>query len=295
MDDSAKSTGDQVKLDLVVERRVPVIGYVILFSGLFALASVGAALDLQVGPSPFMKTLWRQTATCLVLLPMVYKSFQQEGKPDLEAKEWPMLLVASACYTYMTLAFVMALEMTTLANAFVLSNMTSLVIILGRAVLGLPVLPLEGSGAVTGFLGAAVCAQAQAAKVPILEIGTRMLEVVGPHDNSMAMAGNLVAFSASFGTAAYLLIAKSLRPKMDLFVFMAIIMGFGAILLVPVMYLIGEELTLDRHPDHGAFGWLNLQADRLPLELYMAIVCNCLGTTGYIAVMKYFDPIVPGK
>ncbi|CAB9518416.1 Drug Metabolite Transporter (DMT) Superfamily [Seminavis robusta] len=274
----------QVHLDLVVERRVPVIGYVILFAGLFALASVGAALDLQEGGvTPTMKTLWRQTATFLVYLPMVIKSLRQDGIPKLESTQWVLLPISSMAYTYMTLAFVLALEMTSLANAFVLSNMTSLVIIAGRAVLGLPILALEGGGAITGFIGAAICAQAQGA-----DIGRRLLLEL-----DVSFWGNAIAFSASFGTAAYLLIAKKLRPKMDLFVFMSIIMGFGALLLVPYLYLIGEDITFDMHPVHGVFGWLNLQADRLPLELYMAVVCNCLGTTGYIAVMKYFDPIVP--
>ena len=193
--------------------------------------------------------------------------------------------MTSVAYTYMTLAFVISLEMTSLANAFVLSNMTSLVIITGRAVLGLPILPLEGIGAVTGFIGAAICAQAQGAT---LEGGRRLVEL------DLAFWGNMIAFSASFGTAGYLMVAKSLRPKMDLFVFMSIVMGFGAILLVPYIYFTGEDITFDMDPVHGVFGWLNLQADRLPLELYMALVCNCLGTTGYIAVMKYFDPIVPG-
>ena len=62
-----------VHLDIVVDRKVPIIGYVILFSGLFALASVGAALDLQQGPTPSMKTVWRQIATSIVLIPMVLK------------------------------------------------------------------------------------------------------------------------------------------------------------------------------------------------------------------------------
>ena len=78
-------------LDLVVERKVPVIGYVILIAGLVALSSVGAALNLQQGPSPSMKTLWRQLATCLVLVPMVLKSLQQDGLPKLELQQWCML------------------------------------------------------------------------------------------------------------------------------------------------------------------------------------------------------------
>mmetsp|Transcript_21668 Transcript_21668/g.38098 ORF Transcript_21668/g.38098 Transcript_21668/m.38098 type:complete len:744 (+) Transcript_21668:70-2301(+) len=287
-----KADPSHVHLDVVVERRVPVIGYVILFGGLFALSSVGAALDLQEGGvTATMKTLWRQVATSLVLLPLVVKSFIQDGKPNLSFHDLSLLPVSAAAYTYMTLAFVIALEMTTMANAFVLSNMTSLVIIAGRFVLGMPVLPMEGTGAVTGFFGAAVCAQ-DAARTMANESGG---DVSTAHNSSsdLAMWGNVVALSASFGTAAYLLIAKKLRPKMDLFVFMFAIMACGSIFLFLFMLASGEDITFDLDPVHGVFGWMALQPDRLPLELYLAIICNCFGTTGYIAVMKYFDPLVP--
>ena len=81
---------------------------------------------------------------------------------------------------------------------------------------------------------------------------------------------------------------------MDLFVFMFTVMSLGSIFLVILLLTLEtEEITFELHPVHGILGWVNLQADRLPLELYMAVVCSCLGTTGYIAVMKYFDPIVP--
>ena len=202
--------------------------------------------------------------------------------------------MAAAAYAYMTLAFVIALEMTTLANAFVLSNMTSLVIIFGRFLLRMPVLPLEGGGAITGFFGAGICAQDAAKTMANGGEGDNVaVNVDGVSPADLAMWGNVVALSASFGTAAYLLIAKELRPKMDLFVFMFMIMACGSVFLLIFMVASGEEITFDMDPVHGLFGWMNLQADRLPLELYMAVVCNCLGTTGYIAVMKYFDPLVP--
>ena len=193
----------------------------------------------------------------------------------------------------MTLAFVIALEMATLANAFVLSYMTSLVIIFGRFVLRMPVLPLEGGGAITGFFGAGICAQDAAETMADGGEGSVAVSADGVNPADLAMWGNVVALSASFGTAAYLLIAKKLRPKMDLFVFMFMIMACGSVFLLIFMVASGEEITFDLDPVHGLFGWMNLTPDRLPLELYMAIVCNCLGTTGYIAVMKYFDPLVP--
>mmetsp|Transcript_25651 Transcript_25651/g.60714 ORF Transcript_25651/g.60714 Transcript_25651/m.60714 type:complete len:841 (-) Transcript_25651:174-2696(-) len=284
----------ELNLEVVVKREVPVVGYLILISGLVALSSVGAALDLQTGPSALMKTLWRFIATSSVLSPLVVKSFYTDGLPDLTRRQLLMLPCAAAAYTYMVAAFVVALEMTTLANAFVLSNMTSLVIIFGRSVLGLPVLKMEGAGAVIGFTGAAVCAQA--AIPPPSESDIGVLETTSTTDDATeAMIGNVIAFSASFGTAIYLIFAKSLRTSMDIFVFMFSIMSIGALCTILYMLASGEVISWDMHPDHGLFGWLRWELDRLPLELFMAIVCNCIGTTGYIAVMKYFEPIVPAS
>ena len=279
-------------LDLVVARQVPVIGYVILISGLVALSSVGAALDLQQGPSPAMKTLWRQAATCLALAPLVLQSLQQEGRPALSLQQWCLLPLTGAVYAYMTLAFVFALSWTTMANAFVLSNMASLVIIAGRVLLRRPVLPAEGLGAVIGFSGAAVCARGAAA----LDSNNNNItddSVIMVGDNSKVMLGNVIALSASFGTAGYLLVAKDLRSKMNLFVFIFCVMLLGSCFLLCFIIFTGEEFTWGMHPVHGLWGWLNPTPDRLPLELYMALVCNCLGTTGYIAVMKYFEAVVP--
>jgi hypothetical protein len=165
--------------------------------------------------------------------------------------------------------------------------MTSLVIIAGRFVLGLPVLPLEGSGALTGFTGAAVCAQ-DAART-MAAGGEGGVASTSSDNHNLAMWGNFIALSASFGTAAYLLIAKKLRPKMDLFVFMFSIMTCGSIFLLIFMLINGEEISFGMHPSHGLFGWMSPAADRLPLEMYMVIVCNVIGT--YAIRMNLFVDI----
>ena len=152
--------------------------------------------------------------------------------------------------------------------------------------LRLPVLPAEGFGAAVGFSGAALCAQDDASNYESTERDSVIMA-----DSSMS--GNLIAFSASFGTACYLIVAKDLRPKMDLFVFIFCVMLLSSCFMLVSIIVAGEEFSLGMDPIHGIWGWLNRMPDRLPLELYMALVCNCLGTTGYIAVMKYFEPVVP--
>lgn len=271
----------ELYLDLVIQRQVPLIGYLILFFGFFALASAGAAFDLQGDEvTASMKTYWRLTSTALLMFPIVVTNVRRDGLPNLTKTEWLLLVSASFCYAQMTTVFVVSLALTSLANAFVFSNMTSLVIIVAKSLMGVPVLMLEASGAIIGIVGGIICSKDQAED----EGGDSLY----PNE----MLGNLIALSASFGTAAYLAIARDLRSKCDLFVFMFTIFFLSSFFVLAFMMLSGEPVEFSRHPNLGMFGWMNLEANRLPLELFFAVVVNGIGTLGYIAVLKFFDSIV---
>mmetsp|Transcript_1071 Transcript_1071/g.1724 ORF Transcript_1071/g.1724 Transcript_1071/m.1724 type:complete len:664 (+) Transcript_1071:64-2055(+) len=274
----------EINLDMVIKRQVPLIGYILLFCGFFALSSVGTALDLQgKSVTPTMKSYWRQTAASLAILPMTIHSLRRDGLPKLSWKQWILFPLAAMAFGYMTTSFVVALSMTSLANTVVLANLTSLVIIIAKGVMGLPVLFLEGSGALIGITGAVICSRDTTASTHAS---------IDANDDSRALAGNIIALSASFGMAAYLVIAKSLRPRCDLFVFMFGIFFISSFLVLAFMLITEEPVEFSRHPDYGLFGWTNTAFDRLPLELYIVFICNLLGTLGYIAVLKYFDSVV---
>jgi len=51
-------------------------------------------------------------------------------------------------------------------------------------------------------------------------------------------------------------------------------------------------MTFDMDPNHGSWGWLQMKADRFPLEVIMVLVCNVLGAMGYVRAMHYFDNVV---
>ena len=135
-----------------------------------------------------------------------------------------------------------------------------------------------------GFIGALICASASSSADSDDENTV--------NNGHREMMGNILAFLASVATAQYLTVAKTLRPKVDLFVFMFLIFTLSSVSILVYMTYIGQEYELSFHPVIGLFGWMNPQMDRLPLELFMTIICNGVGTTGYIAIMKYFDPVV---
>ena len=125
---------EQLHLDVVVDRKVPVIGYIILISGLFALSSIGVAFDLQKGGvTPEMKAFWRFTATAIMFLILSAKSMTREELQKYTWIEfWVLVPFAGINYGFMCTAFVVALEMTSLVNAFskcVLDSLTQLIFI----------------------------------------------------------------------------------------------------------------------------------------------------------------------
>jgi drug/metabolite transporter (DMT)-like permease len=278
---------ETIRLDVVVKRQVPVIGYILLIGGLLALSSVGTALNVQQNVSPIMKSFWRYTSTWIVLLPLTIRSLQHShngsGYIILSPVQWICFFVCALCYAFMTSAFVSALAYTTLANAFVLSNLAPLFIIVGRTVLGYSVLYMEGIGAMIGFMGGTICTLDQTPTVN----GDGIVK-----DHPKALFGDCLAVMASAAVAIYLLMAKKLRPHIELFVFTFLLMFTSSIIVLIYMILTKEPMSFSNHIDYGLWGWTNWQWNRLPLELYLAIVCNIMGTTGYIAVMKYFEPIV---
>lgn len=113
-------SGEELHLDVVVDRKVPFIGYVILVSGLFALSSIGVAFDLQEGGvTPEMKAFWRFTATAVMFLILSFKSFKKEEFAKFTPMElWVWVPFAGVNYGFMCTAFVVALDMTSLVNAF---------------------------------------------------------------------------------------------------------------------------------------------------------------------------------
>ena len=274
----------EIHLDLVVDRKVPLIGYVILVSGLFALSSIGAALDLQRGEvTSEMKIFWRLSSTSLLFLwPAMKSGVDFSGLSTFEM--FVLLPFAALNYAIMNTSFAVALEYTSLVNAFILSNLASLIIILSKFVVGIRIAALEGLGTLVGLSGAVICAMAPSESSSI-----------GDEDDTIGsgvMIGNFLAFVASITVAMYLVSAKNLRPKIDLFLFMFLIFSLASVFLLAYIIFSGQPCEFSSDEEVGVFGWISFRKDRLWLELYIAVICNGVGTTGYVALMKYFDPVV---
>ena len=272
-----ETVGPEYEVHVVVDRQVPVVGFFLLATALITLSSVGAATDMQTDVNPSIKLFWRMSSTFLALVPLALSVTWRQGVPQLSKTDLGELFVCGFGYFVFGVTFIIALDMTSIGDAYLFSNCHSLIIVFGKGMMGIPILFMEGLGAVIGLIGGVICT---------FDKGDSSAPLSDP------VYGDIIAFIGCFGGVVYLTLAKKLRKKLDLYVFMALLLAVSASCLFIYTVLAVPTVTFDLHPYTGLFGWLNLSSTRLPLELYIVFICNSLGQMGYVGVMKYFDPIV---
>lgn len=266
----------------------PFSAYILLISAVIALSSIGPFLDLQKGVSPCMKIYWRMTGTAMLLAPLAIRSLVKDGMPRLNGTQWCTFGAAAASYAVMCVAFVLALDYTSVGNAVILANSQSLILLAGKLFVGAPLLCMEGSGALVAFLGAILCSR---------DHSSMTADAALPEDAASAgwatLYGDCLAMISAIGGVFYLIFGKSLRAVIeDVYVFMFLNMALGSMLTLLYMLITGEDVSFSRNINTGIWGWMNTRADRLPLEIAMVVVCNLMGSLGYVRAFKYFDNLV---
>ena len=274
-----------VKQEETVVTGTPLSAYLVLMSAVVALSSIGPFLDLQKGVDPSMKIFWRMTGTAMFLSPMAIRELIYDGLPHLSYTQWCTFVLASASYSVMCVAFVTALDYTSVGNAVILSNSQSLLLLGGKFLVGAPLVFLEGAGALIAFTGAILCSRDHSSTAA----------QASPEDTSAGLStlyGDGLALVSAIGGVFYLVFGKSLRSSMSVYVFMFLIMVLGSTLILVFMMCTQENLTFSRQIDYGIWGWMNIRPDRLPLEIAMVVVCNIIGAMGYVRAFQYFDNLV---
>jgi drug/metabolite transporter (DMT)-like permease len=234
---------------------------------------------MQSNVDSILKIYWRMSATAMALLPFAVKSVHKEGFPMLTLSQVFSLVLTAASYACMCSAFVISLNYTSVGNAVIFSNSQSLILLIAKLCIGETVLLTEGAGAIVAFCGAALCSRDSAG--------------ASPDGFDVTLYGDGLALLSAFAGVRYLVLAKSVRKHVTLHVFMFLVMAIGStLILMTMVMLLSTELSFDRHLSHGIFGWMNLDADRFPLEICMVILCNVVGAMGYVRAMHYFDTLV---
>ncbi|KAF0687137.1 Aste57867_21108 [Aphanomyces stellatus] len=274
-----QGSGD-VAVQVVVTKRVPVVGYVLLVAALLTISSLGAALDLQEGVDPFVKLFWRTTASILGFSPFAARAIYEHGWPTWTPHLAMLFAASAAAYALFLMTFLWSLNHTSIGHAYIFNNCHSLLIVFGKLGLGHPVLLFEVLGSALGIVGGIVTTLDHAAGGGVTDV-----HIVPP-----SWQGDVVALVGAVGGVFYLLTAKKLRQEMDVFVFMTLLFVVTALLHLPVFVVLDIDINWSMDHHTGWLGWT--QPDMLGIELYLVFVCTIIGTVGYISVMKYFDPIV---
>lgn len=265
---------------------IPTHAYVTLATAVIALSSIGPSLDLQHGVSPMLKIYWRMSGTWAVLLPMAALSIARDGWPKLTRQQAFTFLSASFCYSIMCVGFVLSLEYTSVGNAVIFSNTHALLLLLGRFLVGSHVSILEGGGALLAFAGGVFCTY---------DASVAAETTTAPHVDEVApiwvgCLGDIIAVISALGGVMYLVLASSIRarfPSVHVFVFMNMVTA--SMITLTYIVLLGQEIELSRDIHIGLWGFLNTRYDRLPLEMFMVVVCNLTGSMGYLRSTVFFD------
>jgi drug/metabolite transporter (DMT)-like permease len=253
--------------------------YITLTSAVVALSSIGPFLKAQKNVSGEMKIVWRFQGTAIFLFPFAIREFLISGMPSLTFAQWGTFLAAAASYAVLCVAFAQSINYTTVANATILTNSQSILLIFGKMFVGYPVVFLEAFGVFVAFMGAILSAKESADAEKTDE------------DALLSLWGDLLGLISSIGGIGYIVLGKSLRSTMPVLLFMILNMTTASILILLFMWSTEQDISFNRHPNHGVWGWMNLQTDRLPLEIATVFVCNVFGTMGYVRAFKYFSSV----
>jgi drug/metabolite transporter (DMT)-like permease len=258
----------------------PLSAYLLLAMAVFSLSAIGPLLEAQKSVTSSMKICWRQFATSCLLFPFAVVSVRKDGLPRMTSAQWFTFFLTSVCYTIMCVGFVISLEYTAVGNAVILCNSQSLLLLAGKMLVGHPVSFMEATGALVAFSGAILCSIDSSQAAPASAGGKTFL-------------GDFIGIVSALGGVGYLIFAKQTRSHMSLYVFMYLNMLMGSLFTLSFIALVFREpVTFDRNESTGIFGWLNMDADRLPLEIAMVIWCNFFGSLGYVRAMQFFDNLV---
>lgn len=277
---------------------IPTHAYVTLATAVIALSSIGPSLDLQHGVAPILKIFWRMTGTWMTLSPIAIHSIYKDGWPKVGNPQILTFLCASVCYAVMCVAFVLSLEYTSVGNAVIFSNTHALLLLLGRFLVGSHVSLFEGGGALIAFVGGVFCTYDESLVTEDAPSELQPSAVAAEGSEEMAPIwvgcfGDLLATLSALGGCLYLVLASTIRSRFpSVYVFVFMLMITASTITLSCIVVLGQDYELSRDIHIGLWGFMNARYDRLPLEMFMVIVCNLIGSMGYLRSTKYFDNLV---
>jgi drug/metabolite transporter (DMT)-like permease len=244
-----------------------------------AVSSAGAVFQLIDDVPPILRASWRLQATTLILLPPFIFQFSRMRKesPDQFARlrERPVIFAivgSGLCLWIHFASWVWSLDHTSLTHSLLFVTAHPLVIVAGLYLMGRSINRKQATGAIVGFLGAAIT---------LLGFTT---------EGEVTLIGDAAAFVGAIAIVGYLVAGRILREWMPLFVY-AFPVTLIAALLLGLSSIVIEGTSFSGLPtDSLLLGWSDVVY--LPAIAYLAIGPGMVGHTGINAVLRYFPPII---
>lgn len=264
----------------IMDRSPSCVGWLIVSVALVT-SSATAIMYEAIGEdiSHVVRLAWRFSAVAVILGPAAVSGLMR-SKRTWRALRKPSLLalVVFSGFSWFAhfITFVLALGMTSAANALLFNSLTPLLLLVQALIVGESVLRTEALGAVAAVSGAAILAASEGSAAG------------GAEDEMWSLAGDVLAFSGSFGGLGYMVACKRLKSEMSsLFFFWSMNVWAGFFTIIAAS-LTGSPLDLS---SGGIFGWL-ADAQRLAPTASAAIVCDILGNLGIVAAISLLSPLV---
>ena len=263
---------------IVVHRETPWIGIFLLFAAAVSSSSTGAVMEYQGDVSVFLKLFWRRTLTTFSFTLLASTCLYRKGIPTCTRHIVAQVIVSGIASAAYSSFFLLSMRYTSVGEAYLFCNSHTVLLVLRRIIFRLPVTFWEIAGALLAVVGGVLCS--------LDKLSTNSEIKTSSHT-----MGNLIACTGAVGAAVFLTASKAVRKDLDLFVFMASSSFVTATSLL-IFILSFEEYSFSTDASIGLFGWIVPRMDRLGVELYFACICDTFGTMGFVAVLKYFEPIV---
>ncbi len=247
--------------------KAPPLVWGLLIVAVLGVSSAGAILSYLDEIPPIMRASWRLQITVIMLAPLAiyqYRQMDEISKNKLIEKRTLYIILGSGvalCAHFG--AWTTSLDHTSIAHSLLFVTSHPIIIVAGTAILIRRPHILETSGALVGLTGAAIT----------------LLDA--KNSGEVTLFGDLLAFAGAVTVVGYIVAGRILRKWMPVFVYALPVTLIGALLLIPISVLLGENTS--------PIGWLT--SDLLAWFVTLAFLAGIVGHTGLNACLRWLPPL----
>ena len=247
--------------------KAPPLVWGLLVVAVLGVSSAGAILSYLDEIPPIMRASWRLQITVIMLAPLAiyqYRQMDEISKNKLIEKRTLYIILSSGvalCAHFG--AWTTSLDHTSIAHSLLFVTSHPIIIVVGTAILIRRPHILETSGALVGLTGAAIT----------------LLDA--KNSGEVTLFGDLLAFAGAVTVVGYIVAGRILRKWMPVFVYALPVTLIGALLLIPISILLGENTS--------PIGWLT--SDLLAWFVTLAFLAGIVGHTGLNACLRWLPPL----